>query len=110
MKRIITIFVCTLGFFYFLPAYAQVSPERILNAAQEPENWLLYGGDYDSQRHTDLTEITRQNADELELKWVWQNRAPDGASQKFEATPLVVEGVLYTVGAPNNVIAVDAVT
>ncbi|MDG1850764.1 MAG: PQQ-binding-like beta-propeller repeat protein, partial [Gammaproteobacteria bacterium] len=89
---------------------AQVSPERLLNADQEPESWLLYGGDYDSQRHTDLDQITRDNVDQLELKWVWQNRAPDGASQKFEATPLVVDGVMYTVAAPNNVVAIDPVT
>jgi len=89
---------------------AQVSPERLLNAEQEPESWLLYGGDYDSQRHTDLDQITRDNVDQLELKWVWQNRAPDGASQKFEATPLVVDGVMYTVAAPNNVVAIDPVS
>jgi alcohol dehydrogenase (cytochrome c) len=114
MKRIMHIFVCTLGFIICLPSFAQISaqisPERLLNADQEPENWLLYGGDYDSQRHTELDEITRENADELELKWVWQNRARDGAEQKFEATPLVVDGVLYTVGAPNNVVAIDAIT
>lgn len=81
-----------------------------MNAEQEPESWLLYGGDYDSQRHTDLDQITRDNVDQLELKWVWQNRAPDGASQKFEATPLVVDGVMYTVAAPNNVVAIDPVS
>jgi len=91
-------------------AYSQVTPERLLNAEDEPDNWLLYGGDYDSQRHSDLTEITKDNVADLELKWVWQNRAPDGASQKFEATPLVVDGVMYTVAAPNNVIAIDPVS
>jgi alcohol dehydrogenase (cytochrome c) len=33
-----------------------------------------------------------------------------GASDKFEATPLVVDGVLYTVSPPNDVVALDAVT
>ena len=43
---------------------------------------------------------------ELELQWVWQARS----LEKFEATPLVVDGVLYTVQAPNDVVALDAAT
>ena len=38
-----------------------VTPERILRAADEPENWLTYSGGYSSQRHTTLREITRAN-------------------------------------------------
>ncbi len=38
---------------------AQVTPERLLNTEAEPENWLLHGGDCDSHRHSDLTQITR---------------------------------------------------
>lgn len=110
MNKAAKLAVC---FFFLITSkglLAQVTPERLLNTEAEPENWLLYGGDYDSHRHSDLTQITRDNVKELELKWVWQNRAPDGASQKFEATPLVVDGVMYTVGAPNNVVAIDPVS
>ena len=42
----------------------------------------------------------------LELQWVWQARS----LEKFEATALVVDGVLYTVQAPNDVVALDAAT
>ena len=42
----------------------------------------------------------------LELQWVFQARS----LEKFEATPLVVDGVMYTVQAPNDVVALDAVT
>jgi alcohol dehydrogenase (cytochrome c) len=42
----------------------------------------------------------------LELKWIYQVQS----LEKFEATPLVVDGVMYTVSAPNDVIALDAVT
>ena len=44
--------------------------------------------------------------EEPELQWVWQARS----LEKFEATALVVDGVLYTVQAPNDVVALDAVT
>jgi alcohol dehydrogenase (cytochrome c) len=87
-------------------ASAQVSFDRILNAAKEPQNWLTYSGTTLSQRHTSLTGITPDNAKNLELQWVFQARS----LEKFEATPLVVDGILYTVQAPNDVVALDAAT
>jgi len=59
-----------------------------------------------SQRHSPLTQITPANVKDLELQWVFQSHS----LEKFEATPLVVDGVLYTVQAPNDVVAIDAVT
>src|SRR5262249_35254394 len=85
---------------------AQVSFERILNAAKEPQNWLTYSGSFQSQRHTALTQITPENAKNLEQQWVFQARS----LQQFEATPLVVDGVMYTVQAPNDIVALDAAT
>jgi alcohol dehydrogenase (cytochrome c) len=85
---------------------AQVPFERILHAGQEPQNWLTYSGSLQSQRHSPLTQITPGNVANLELQWVFQAHS----LEKFEATPLVVNGVLYTVQAPNDVIALDAVT
>src|SRR5262245_16372311 len=80
--------------------------ERILKANQEPANWLTYGGSLTSQRHSELTQITPQNARDLELKWVFQSRS----LEKHEVTPLVVDGVMYTIQSPNDVIALDAST
>jgi alcohol dehydrogenase (cytochrome c) len=85
---------------------AQVPFDRILNAGQEPHNWLTYSGTNMSQRHSRLTQITPQNVKNLELQWVFQARS----LEKFEATPLVLDGVMYTVQAPNDVVALDAVT
>lgn len=91
-------------------AQAQVSPERLLNADSEPGSWLIHHGAYDGQRHTGLTDITPNNVDELELQWIWQVRSRAGAPEKFEATPLYVDGVLYSVSPPNDVIALDPET
>ncbi|HEY7672472.1 MAG TPA: PQQ-binding-like beta-propeller repeat protein, partial [Gammaproteobacteria bacterium] len=85
---------------------AQVTFERILGADQEPENWLSYSGTLFNQRYSRLDQVTRANVAELELAWVWQARS----LEKFEATALVVDGVLYTVQAPNDVVALDAAT
>src|SRR3984957_11489492 len=88
---------------------APVTPvpfERILRANQEPQNWLTYSGNLNSQRHSALTQISPANARDLTLKWVYQSRSLD----KHEVTPLVVDGVMYTIQSPNDVIALDAVT
>ena len=85
---------------------AQVSFDRLLQADREPQNWLTYSGTYLGQRYSQLTQITPDNAKGLELQWVFQARS----IEKFEATALVVDGVMYTVQAPNDIVALDAVT
>ncbi len=83
---------------------AQVTSKRLLEAAKEPHNWLTYSGDYASTRHSLLRQIAPDNVGELEMKWVFQARS----LEKFETTPLVVDGVMYLTEAPNTVIALDA--
>ena len=68
--------------------------------------WTTYSGDMLGQRHSPLTQITAENVKNLELQWVFQSRS----LEKFEATPLVVDGVMYTVQPPNDVVAMDAAT
>src|SRR5580658_3634067 len=98
-----TLLLLTLG----LPClHAQVGFDRVLNAAKEPQNWLTYSGNLEGQRYSPLTQITPANVKNLELQWVFQSRS----LEKFEATALVVDGVLYTVQAPNDIVAMDAAT
>jgi alcohol dehydrogenase (cytochrome c) len=83
-----------------------VTPDRLLKSASEPQNWLMYSGTYNSQRHSPLTQITAANAKDLTLKWVFQSRS----LEKSEVTPLVVNGTMYTTQSINDVIALNAVT
>src|SRR5262245_48625045 len=86
--------------------FAQVSFNRILDAAKEPHNWLTYSGTVQGLRYSNLSQITRDNVKKLQQQWVFQARS----LEKFEATPLVLDGVLYTVQAPNDVVALDGAT
>ena len=86
------------------PVFSPVTYERLVNAAQEPENWLTYSGQLNGQRYSRLDQINRLNAAELELKWAYQLPVLDRA----ETTPLVVDGVMFITEAPSNVTAVDA--
>jgi alcohol dehydrogenase (cytochrome c) len=82
---------------------AQVTYDRILHADREPQNWLTYSGGYAGARYSLLTQLNRDNVKNLALKWVWRPRY----SEKMEATPLVVDGILYTV-QNSDVAAIDA--
>ena len=85
---------------------AQVTPDRLLRAVNEPQNWLSYSGGYFSQRHSPLRQIDPANVKNLEMKWVFQNQV-FGA---WQSTPLVVDGIMYLTQRPNDVLAVDALT
>jgi alcohol dehydrogenase (cytochrome c) len=83
-----------------------VSFDRIRHSDQEPQNWLTYSGTLLGHRFSPLTQITPSNVKNLELAWIWQAQS----QARFEATALVVDGVLYTVQAPNDVVALNAAT
>ena len=85
---------------------AQVTYDRLLHAGNEPQNWLTYSGTYLGQRYSQLSQITAANAKDLGLEWIFQARS----LEKFEATPLVVDGIMYVTQAPNDIVALDAVT
>jgi alcohol dehydrogenase (cytochrome c) len=85
---------------------AQVTFDRLLHADREPQNWLTYNGGVSAQRYSPLTQINAGNVKNLELQWIYQARS----LEKYEATALVVDGILYTVQAPNDIIAMDAAT
>jgi len=85
---------------------AQVTPEQLLRTAQNPDNWLTYSGTYFSQRYSTLAQITPANVKNLQMRWALQVKS----LEKFEATPLVVDGRMYLTQAPNDVLALDAVS
>jgi len=85
-------------------ASAQVTSERLLNSSKEPQNWLMYSGNYAGHRFSALDQINTSNAASLVPKWAYQTMA----GGKFETTPLVVDGVLYGTGQEDRVFALDA--
>ncbi len=88
----------------WIPAHAQVTYERLLGAAKEAHNWLTYSGGYSSNRHSPLDQITPANVKNLEQKWVLQGNVVG----TWQATPLVIDGVMYVTQRLNDVVALDA--
>src|SRR4029077_5851111 len=72
-------------------ADAQVTPQRLVAASSEPQNWLTYSGGYYSQRYSPLNQITPGNVKNLKLQRVYQSPV----AGNWQTTPLVVDGVMY---------------
>ena len=87
-------------------ASAQVPFERLRSTADEPQNWLTYSGSYFSQRYSELDRVAPDNVDDLELQWVYQTPVMG----PWQATPIVVDGVMYLTQRPNDIVALDART
>ena len=89
-----------------LPAI-NVSSQRLQAAGKNADEWLTYSGSYDGRRYTPLAEITPENVARLRVQWIKQF---DINEQHIEATPLVVDGVIFFVPDPGHVLALDAKT
>ncbi len=80
-----------------LPAFAaDVTPERLLNADKEPQNWLINHRTYDGQRYSPLDKINKTNVKNLKLAYA----VPLGGSATKESassTPLAEDGFLYVI-------------
>ena len=83
------------------------------SAAQQ---WRYYGGDAGAMKYSPLEQINRSNVEQLEPAWQFDaGDASDGKTTSpyrsaFEATPLVVDGVMYVVSAFHRVFALDPET
>lgn len=85
---------------------AKVDSARIIASDSEPGSWLSTGRSYNEQRFSPLEKINTENVAKLGLAWSYKVDVDRGA----EATPLVVDGVMYTSGAYSIVYALDAKT
>ena len=88
-------------------ASGYVDDARIINAPNaEPGSWLTYGQTYKEQRFSHLTQVTRDNVNELALAWTAEI---GDNNMRMQGTPLVVDGVMYVTNGWSVVYALDAV-
>ena len=107
MKRLVLIMLAGLA----TTANADVSFERLVNAAGEPQNWFTYSGNYRSERFSSLSQINKDNVADLKVIWAYQMQPqPIGGAGLVETTPVVVDGVMYITEPPSTVTALDART
>jgi alcohol dehydrogenase (cytochrome c) len=84
-----------------------VGSERLQAAGKNTDEWLTYSGSYNGWRHTSLAEITPANVARLRARWI---RQFDISQQNIEATPLVVDGIIFIAADAGHVLALNAKT
>jgi quinohemoprotein ethanol dehydrogenase len=83
-----------------------VDSERLAHAAAEPGEWFTPGGDGSGAYYSNLTKINATNAQKLGFAWDYALRTKRG----LEATPVVIDGKMFTSGNWGRVYALDAAT
>ena len=86
---------------------AAVDAARLTRAHDDAANWMSYGRTYDEQRFSPLKKIDATNVQQLGLAWFFDL---DTAHRVQEATPLVIDGVMYVSSAWSKVFAINAAT
>ena len=94
------------------PVAKGVTYDRILNARDEPQNWLTYYGAYNGQRYSPLDQINASNVGQLTPQWVFQagntGLRSGATTYAWEASPIIVDGVMYVSGWDGQLWALDA--
>ena len=83
----------------------QVSGERLRIAGVRSDEWLTYSGSFDGRHYSALDEVTPANVSRLRIRWASQFNTND---TDIQATPLVVDNVIFISEPPANVVALDA--
>ena len=84
-----------------------VTNEMLLSSQDDQESWLMYGRDYRSWRYSELTQVNTENVNRLVTKWAFQIGT---RYDKFESTPIVVDGMMFITTPYSSIYAVDART
>src|SRR3954463_2328040 len=88
-----------------------VTRDRLLNAQNEPQNWLMMNGDYGSMRYSKLSQIKRENVKKLRMGWTMalggmQDVGANGPES--EVNPLIDNGFMYTSDGWGTIYKIDA--
>lgn len=84
----------------------QIDRERLLHVDSEPGSWLTTGRDFGKTHYSPLDNINRGTVRRLGFAWEYRT----GTKRGLEATPIVVDGRLYTTGTFGKVYVLDAAT
>ena len=85
---------------------AAIDHAQLVDVNSTPGSWLTHGRSYHEERQSPLTEITPNNVGELGLAWYFDT----GTRRGLEASPLVIDGVIYSTSSWSKVFANDALS
>jgi PQQ-dependent dehydrogenase (methanol/ethanol family) len=83
---------------------ADVTWDRLLNADKDPNNWVMYHGDFTGWHHSGLDQINTSNVGDLGLAW---QHTPSSSKRGIQSFPLAVDGILYYTSSSGEIWALD---
>ena len=100
-------FTSRLGLLAMLTTFLASTAGAANPGIDDPNNWPQYHRSYNAWRYSPLDQINKGNIQKLKVAWIHQ---PGAVTHGLQATPIVIDGVMYTIAADNNVFALDAAT
>jgi alcohol dehydrogenase (cytochrome c) len=83
---------------------ADVTWDRLVNSDKDPNNWVMYHGDFTGWHHSGLDQINTSNVGDLRLAWL---HTPASSKRGIQSFPLAVDGIVYYTSSSGEVYALD---
>jgi quinohemoprotein ethanol dehydrogenase len=114
VRRLLVGLIVSLPLLLPSAATAQSGPrptvQELAQAVNGSNDWFTYGGAMNNQRYSSLNQITTANVATLKAQWMTHLGSGNGSKYRFEADPIVVDGVMYIPTGNDDVFALDAKT
>src|SRR5262245_43917282 len=92
------------------PGVGRPSHQELSTTTSGSKDWITYGGALNNQRYSALNQITTSNVSQLKGAWMTRLNSGRGTKYRFEADPLVLDGVMYIPTGNDDIFALDAKT
>jgi quinohemoprotein ethanol dehydrogenase len=87
-----------------------ITTQELTQTKNSAKDWITYGGAMNNQRYSTLDQINTSNVGQLKGVWMTRLGSGLGAKYRFEADPLVIDGVMYIPTGNDDIFALDAKT
>jgi quinohemoprotein ethanol dehydrogenase len=93
-----------------VPGVGRPTHQELTTTVAGGKDWITYGGSLKAQRYSTLNQINQSNVSQLKGAWLTRLGSARGSKYRFEADPLVIDGVMYIPTGNDDIFALDAKT
>src|SRR4030088_2688447 len=90
------------------PSFRSPTSDELTKTRAGSNDWITYGGSIYNQRYSTLDQINTTNVKNLRGAWMTRLGSGKGSKYKFEADPIVIDGVMYIPTGNDDIFALDA--
>src|SRR5260370_6403883 len=90
--------------------FKSISAQDLAQTKNGSNDWITHGGALNNQRYSSLNQINTSNVSQMKGVWMTRLGSGRGSKYRFEADPLVVNGVMYIPTGNDDIFALDAKT